>query len=87
MVEWLRCSTHIHKILCSNLSTTIQVMTLDKSLTGKLSRITHLCRANASSVSTLDGRGAAIAVLTKKKTVETDCMWILIITAAGPNGR
>ena len=41
MVEWLRCSTRIHKVLCSNLSITIRGMTLDKSLTAKLSRMTH----------------------------------------------
>ena len=28
MVEWLRCSTRIHKILCSNLSVIIHGMTL-----------------------------------------------------------
>ena len=37
MVEWLRCSTRIHKVLCSNLSITIHGMTLDKSLTVQLS--------------------------------------------------
>ena len=58
-------------------------MILDKSLTAKLSRMTHSCRANASSVGTLDGRGADTVVCTEKKTVETGCMWILIITAAG----
>jgi hypothetical protein len=41
MAEWLRCSTRIHKVLCSNLSITIHGMTLDKSLTAKLSRMTH----------------------------------------------
>ena len=86
MVEWLRCSTRIHKILFSNLSIIIHGMSLDKSLTARLSPMTHSCRANASSVSTLDGSGADTAVCKKKKTVETDCMWILIITAAGPNG-
>ena len=30
----------------------------------------------------LDRRGADTAVRKKKKTVETGCMWILIITAA-----
>ena len=87
MVEWLRCSTRIHKIPCSNFSIIIQGMTLDKSLTAKLSRMTHSYRANASSVSTLEGRGADTTVRKKKKTVETGCMWILIITAAGPNER
>ena len=87
MVEWLRCWTRIHKILCSNLSIMIYEMTLDKSLTAKLSRMTHSYRANASSASMLNGRGADTAVHKKKKTVETGCMWIIIITAAGSNGR
>ena len=41
MVEWLRCSTRIHKVLCSNLSITIHGMPLDKSLTAQFSRMTH----------------------------------------------
>ena len=86
MVEWLSCLTRIYKILYSNLSILIYGMTLDKSLTAKLSRMTHCYRANASSVSTLDERGAETAILKMKKTVETGCMFILIITAAGPNG-
>ena len=61
-------------------------LTLDKSLTANLYRIPHLCRTNALSVSTLDGRGADIAVCKKKKSVETGCVWILIITAAIPDG-
>ena len=44
MVEWLRCSTRIHKVLCSNLSVSTHEMTLDKSLTARLSRMTHLYR-------------------------------------------
>ena len=87
MVESLRCLTRIHKILCSNLSIIIHGMILVKSLKAKLSRMTHSCRAKASSVSTLNRRGADTAVHKKKKTVETCCIWILIITAAGPNGR
>ena len=87
MVDWLRCSTRIHNILRSKQSIIIHGMTLDKSLTSKLSRMTHSCRANASSVSTLDGRDVDTVVCKKKKTVETGCMWILIITAADPNGR
>ena len=86
MVKWLRFSTRIHKILYSNLSIIIHGMTLDKSLTPKLSRMTHSCRADASSVSRLDGRGADTGVLKKKKKVEISCMWILIIIAAGRNG-
>ena len=84
MVEWLRCSIRIHKILCSNLDIIIHGMTLDKSLTAMLSQMTHSYR---TLVSTLDGRGADTAVCKKKKTVETDCMWIQIITAVGPNRR
>ena len=84
MVEWLRCLTRIYKILCCIIT---HEMILDKSLTAKLSRLTHLYRVNISSVSTLDGRGADTAVCKKKKTVETGCTWILIITAAGPGGR
>ena len=44
MVEWLRCSTRIHRVLCSNLSITIRGMTLDKSLTPQLSRMTNSYR-------------------------------------------
>ena len=84
-VEWLRCSTRIHKILCSDLSILIHGMTLDKSLTAKLSRMAHLYRANISSSSTLDGRGADTVVRKKKRTEETGCMWIPTIIAAGPN--
>ena len=86
IVEWLRCSTHIHKILCSDLSIIVHGTSLDKSLMAKLSPMTHSCRANASSVSTLEGRGADTAVCKKKKMVETGCMWILIINAAHSNG-
>ena len=74
MVEWLRCSTRIHKILCSNVSIIIHRMTLNKALKAKLSRMTHSCHVNASSISTLDGRDADTAVRKKKKTVETGCM-------------
>ena len=74
MIEWLRYSTIIHKILCSNFSTIIHGMSLDKSLAAKLSRTTHSYRDNISSVSTLDGRGADTAVRKKEKTVETGCM-------------
>ena len=87
IVELLRCSTRIHKILCSKLSIIIHGMILDRSLTAKLSRMTHSCRANPSSVRTLDGRDADTAVCKKKKTAETVSMWILIITAAGSNGQ
>ena len=65
----------------------IHGMTLDRSLTANLSRMTHSYRANAPSVSMLDGRGADTAVCKKKKIVETNCMWTLIITAAGANRR
>ena len=43
-VEWLRCSTRIHKVQCLNLSISIHGMTLDKSLTAHLSRMTHSYR-------------------------------------------
>ena len=69
------------------LSIIIHGVNLDKSLTAKLSRMTHSYRANALSVSTLNGRGADTAVRKKKKTIETGCMWILTITAAGPKRR
>ena len=59
-------------------------MTLNKSLTAKLSGMTHSYYANILSVSTLDGRDADTAVCKKKKTVETGCMWILMIPAADP---
>ena len=78
MIEWLRCSTPIHKVLCSNLSILMHEMTWNKSITPKLSQMTHSFRA---SVSMLDRRDADIAV--RKKTIETGCMWILIITSAG----
>ena len=76
MVEWLRCSTRIYKILCSNVSIIIHGMTLDKSLTAKLSEMTHSYCTNISSVSTLDRRDADTAVRKKKKMVKTDYMWI-----------
>ena len=41
MVEWLRCSARTHKVLCSNLGIISYGMTLDKSLTAVLSRITR----------------------------------------------
>ena len=87
MVECLRCVTRIHKILYSNLSIIIHGMALDKFLTVKLSRMIRSSLANASSVSTLDERDVDTAVCEKKKTVETGCMWILIITGTGSNGR
>ena len=87
MIEWLRCSTLIHKILCSNLSIIIHGMTLDKSPATELSRMTHSYRANTPLVSTLAGRDADTAVCRKKKVIEIDCVWILTIAAAGLNGR
>ena len=41
MVDWLRCSTRIHKVLCSSLGIIIHGMTLDKSLTAQLSRMIY----------------------------------------------
>ena len=53
----------------------------------KFSRMTHSYRANnASSVSSTLDRSADPAFCQKNKTIETGCMWILIITAAGPKG-
>ena len=74
MVGWLRCSTHIYKILCSNLGIIIRGTTFGKSLTAKLSRMIHSYRTNASSVSTLDEWDADTLICKKKKTVETGCM-------------
>ena len=75
MAEWLRCSTHIHKITRSKCSIIILEVTLDKSLlTVKLFRMTNSYRANASSVRMLDGRDANTAVCEKKKMIGTDCM-------------
>ena len=81
--EWLRCLTRIHKILYCIIT---HGMTLDKLLTANLSQMTHSCRANTLSVSTLAGGGADTAVRKKKRTVETGCTWILIITAAAATG-
>ena len=67
IVQWLRCSTRIHKILCSNLSIIIHGMTLDKSLTAKLSRMTHLYHANMSSVSMFWTEGVQIPSFVKLK--------------------
>ena len=78
--------TYSRDTLLENLSIIVHGMTLDKSLTAKLSRMTHSYGANISSVGTLDGRSADTAVFKKKKTIGTDCMWILIITVPGPNG-
>ena len=47
VVEWLCCSTRIHKILCSNLGIITHGMILDKSLTAQLSRMTHSYRTSA----------------------------------------
>ena len=85
MIKRLRCSTHIHKTLCSYLGIIIHGMTLDKSPTAKLSRGTHSYRSNISSSSTLDEKGADTAICKMKKTVETGCTWILKTTAAGSN--
>ena len=85
MIEWLRCSTRILKMLCLNLSIAIHEMTLDKSLRGKLSGITQSYCSNASSFSMLDSRDADTTTCEKKKTIETGYMCILIITTSGPH--
>ena len=87
MAERLRCSTLIHKILCSNLSIIMYGITSDMSPTAQLCRMTDSYHSNASSVSTLDGRVEDTDVCKRKKTIQTGCMWILIITASGPNRR
>ena len=89
MVEWLRCLIRIYKMLRSNLDIIIiHGMILDKPLTAKWSRMIYSRRAHISSASTPDGRGTDTAACKKKnKTVETGCIWILIITAADPNVR
>ena len=79
--------TYSRNTAFKSLSIPIHGMTLNKPLTANLSGMTHSYRANASSVSTLDERSAGTAVCKRKKTIETGCMWILIITAAGSNGR
>ena len=84
IIEWLRCSKRIHKILCSNFSITIHGMILDKSLTAKLSEITH---SYCASVGTLDGKVVDTAACKEKNTMETSCVWTLIIIIAGPYGR
>ena len=76
--------TYSQDTVFKRLSFIMHEITLDKSLTAKFSLMTHSYRANASSVSTLDGRGA---VRKKKKTVVTSCTWILMIATAGSNGR
>ena len=87
IVGWLRCSTCIHKVLCSNLSISIHEMTLDKSLTTQLSRMTHSYRTEYIVSQYVGRKRVQIAPSVKrKKTIETGCIWILIITAAGPNG-
>ena len=77
---------YLQDTVFKRLSIVIHGMTMDKSLKAKLSRMTHSYCVNISSVSTVDGRGADIVVRKKKKMVETGCMWVLIITVAGPNG-
>ena len=67
MVEWLRCSTRIHMILYLNFGIVIHGVTLDKSLAAKLSGMTYSCYANASSISTLDGRGADTVSVKRKR--------------------
>ena len=76
-VEWLQCMTRIHKILWSNCSIVIHRMTMDKSLQAKFSRMSQY----------IGRRGADTAVCKKKKTIDTNRMWIRIITAASPNWR
>ena len=67
MVEWLRCSTRIHKVLCSNLSITIHGMTLDKSLTAQLSRMTHSYHTEYIIIQYVGRKGVQIPPSVKKK--------------------
>ena len=67
MIEWLRCSTRIYTTLSSNLSIIIRGMTLHKSLTAKLSRMTRSFRANTSKIVMLDGRSEDTVVSKRKR--------------------
>ena len=87
MIEWLLYSTRIYKRLCSNLSIIIHGMTLDKSLTANLFRMTHSYRTEYTISQYVGRKGVQIPLFVKrKKTIETGCMLTLIITAAAPNG-
>ena len=67
MVEWLRCSTCIYKILCSNLSIIIHGMTLEKSLTAQLSRMTHLYHTEYIIIQYVGRKGVQIPPSVKRK--------------------
>ena len=86
MVEWLRCWTRIHKVLCFNLSIANHGMTLDKSLTAQLSRTTHLYRTEYIISQYVGRKGVQTPPSVKNKTIETGSMWTLMITTAGTNG-
>ena len=67
MVEWLSCSTLIHKVLCSNLGIIIYGMTLDKSLTAQLSRMTHSYRTEYIISQYVGRKGVQIPSSVKRK--------------------
>ena len=74
MVEWLRCSTRIHEVLCSKLSITIYRMTLDKSLTAQLSRMTHSYRTEYIISQYVGRKGVQISPSVKKE--KDDRNWL-----------
>ena len=67
MVEWLRCSTRIHKVLCSKLSIAIHGMTMDKSLTAQLSQMTHSYRTEYIISQYVGRKGMQIPSSVKRK--------------------
>ena len=67
MVEWLNCSTRIHKVLRSNLSIAIYGMTLDKFITAQLSRMTHSYRTEYIISQYVGWKGVQIPLSVKRK--------------------
>ena len=62
-------------------------MTVDKSLKAKfLEWLIRVMLIHHHLVHWTE-KGADTAICKKEMAIETDCVWILIITAAGPNGR
>ena len=87
MVEWLRCSTRIHTVVCSNLGIINHGMTLDKSLTAQLSPMTHSYSTEYIISQYIGRKGVQIPpTVKKKKMIETGCMWTLKMIAAAPTG-
>ena len=75
MVECLRCSTRIHKVLCSNLSIIIHGMTLDKSLTAQLSGMTHSYRTEYIISQYVGRKGVQIPPSVERKD---DSIWLYV---------